>query len=363
MRSDAIVVDPYPEMNLSLQGINGVPDTLISGQSVSVTYTITNHAAFQTYYPAWTERYYFSTDSVFQPQSDMLIGQFAYSGGRIQANADTPWTGQLLIPDGITGDYYLMIETDAEDINEDADRANNANTVRVAGEAIRIHIKLALYPDLQTTIFTYPVEIISGQYFNIVKTVTNDGPGAASPRVDKIFVSTDNTIGTGDHTLAASSKYTLAADSTQTDTLAVFIPASYSGNYYLLCSIDHGNLVYEHNAEHNNLLIATIIATPPPPADLTVRNVIVQDSVIAGDSTVISWETKNQGANPANGVFREIVYFSQDTSWQVTDEVIGIWDGNVALSPGALTMNTLTLPVNNVTNGDYHHDRSYLCPQ
>jgi hypothetical protein len=354
LRSNAMVVLAYPEIDLSIQSINGIPDTVTSGQTLAATYSIVNHTNFQTYYPSWTERYYFSTDSLFDAGTDMLLGGFIYEGGRISALDDKNTSGQLLIPNGITGDYYLFIETDAIDINNDPVRSNNSNTVRVAGSAHRIHVKLALYPDLQMSAFSSPVEIVSGQFFTITRTVVNAGAGNSGPRVDKLFVSTDNSIGTGDLTMASSSRPGLASGLSQTDTLSVFVPANYSGNYYLIHSIDHGNVVYEHLGENNNVLLASIIATPSPPADLIVRNVVVQDSVLAGDSTVIMWETKNQGANPAYGNFREIVYLSTDTSWQVTDEVIGVLDAGIALSPNAAVTKSVTLPVNNITNGDYH---------
>jgi len=353
-RSDAITVNAYPDIDLALSNISGVPDTLTSGQHVPVTYKVKNLSPTVTYYSSWTERYYFSTDSSFNAATDMLLGAFTYQGGSIGGGNEKIVSSTLNIPDGISGDYYLFIETDAEDINNDPSRSNNNNTVRVAGMAHLIHVKLGLYPDLQITTFNCPVEIVSGQYFTITKTVTNAGLGSAGSRVDKIFVSTNNIIDNGDLTLASSTKPALGVGNQQTDALSVFVPANYSGNYYVICSVDHGDVIYEHNGENNNILLATIIATPPPPADLVVNNILVPDSILAGESAFITWETKNQGANPATGPMREVVYLSPDTTWNITDEVIGIWDGNIALSPGSATTKSVSYPYNNVTNADYH---------
>ncbi len=354
LRSAAITVNAYPDIDLALTNISGAPDTLTSGQHLPISYTVKNLSTTGTFYTTWTERYYFSIDSFFNAGTDMLLGSYNYPSGSIVGLNEKQVSATLNIPDGISGDYYLFIETDAENINHDPSRSNNSNTVRVTGAAHRLHVKLGLYPDLQFTVFNCPVEVVSGQYFNITKIITNAGNGSAGARVDKIFVSTNNIIDAGDLTLSSSSKPLLSAGNQQTDVLSVFVPANYSGNYYIICSIDHGDLVYEHNGENNNILLASIIATPPPPADLIVRNILVPDSILAGETGMITWETKNQGANPATGLYREIVYLSPDTTWNLTDEVIGIWDGNIALSPGSATTKSVSFPYNNVTNADYH---------
>lgn len=353
-RSELVVLEAYPDIDISLSAFAGLPDTLTSGQTYNVQYEVSNVADFPTYFSAWTDRYYFSVDSIFNAGSDMLLGSIAYSGGSIAEGGTKMASALWKLPDGITGDYYAFIETDSEDLNEDTDRSNNANTIRNVGQAKRLHVKLALYPDLQPTSFNCPVEVVSGQYFTIKTTVTNQGTGSAKARGDKIFVSANNVIENGDYTLASLSKGVLAAQMTQSDSLTVFVPASYSGNYFVIYSVDHGNLVYEHTQESNNIVLTSIVATPPPPADLIISNVLVPDSVLAGQTASITWNTKNTGTNPASGIFREIVYLSPDTSWNLTDEVLGIWDGSVSLGPGAMTTKTVSLPYNNVTNADYH---------
>src|SRR5690606_30225150 len=78
------------------------------------------------------------------------------------------------------------------------------------------------------------------------------------------------------------------------------------------------------------------------------------DSVLAGDTAMLVWETRNIGANPASGIFREVIYLSTDTIWQVDDEVIGMLDNPIYLSPGMSMTRSAALPVRNVTNGQYH---------
>ncbi len=354
LRSDLVVLLAYPDIDIAVDTLYGLPDTLTSGESYVVHYTVTNLSDAPTYYAGWTDRFYFSTDSLFSEDDDLLISAEAYSAGHIGPGASKNITVNLSVPDGLTGDFYVFVEADSWDVNEDIDRSNNVNAIRVSGVATKIHTKLALYPDLQPTSFSLPVEIVSGQYFTITSSVKNFGAGMAGQRTDKIFISTNNVIDHGDVSISSLTKAPLGSMQTQNDTVSVFVPANYSGNYFIIYSVDHGNGVYEHNQEGNNIFLSSIVATPPPPADLIVRNVLVPDSVLAGETASITWETKNTGTNPASGVFREIVYLSSDTTWQLTDEVIGIWDGSVNLGPGAHTTKTVPFAYNNVTNDDYH---------
>lgn len=354
LRSDQFVVLSYPEIDLKLVAIGGIPDSINSGQALNVNYNIHNLTNAHTYYTAWSEKWYLSTDSIFNTGSDMLIEIFTYTGGVILANTSKPVTALLHVPNGITGDYYVFIETDYQDLNNDPDRNNNVNTVRVAGAAKLIHVRLSPYPDLSIENLAYPVEVVSGQYFDIITSVKNIGESIAGSRTDKIFISTNNTIENGDLALATVMKGPLNVGMQHQDTVSVFVPASYSGNYFILYSIDHGDVIYEYEREENNMLISSVIATPPPPADLIVKNILVPDSVLAGQSASITWQTENQGANPAYGQFREIIYLSPDTTWNISDEVIGIWDGNIQLSAGNTVTKTVSTAYNNVTNADYH---------
>ncbi len=184
--------------------------------------------------------------------------------------------------------------------------------------------------------------------------MTNAGPGSGTGRIDNLYASTNNVIDQGDHLLVTRVKPALSAGGSQADTLSVFVPANYSGNYFLIWSIDHYNQVYEYQGETNNRFLTSLVATPPPPSDLIVRNILVPDSILAGDTAMLVWETRNIGTNPASGIFREVIYLSTDTIWQVGDEVIGKLDNPIYLSPGMSMTRSAALPVRNVTNGQYH---------
>ena len=103
LRSDTFALLAYPGIDLELDQIEGVPDTLISGQTLSVDYDVTNLSGYTSYYSSWTEKYYFSSDSLFNPSTDMALGVFAYPNGALaastsradaQAGSDSPWVSR-----------------------------------------------------------------------------------------------------------------------------------------------------------------------------------------------------------------------------------------------------------------------------
>lgn len=354
LRSDQIVLLAYPEIDLAISSVYGMEDTIYSGQVLTLAYTIQNLSDAPTYFTTWTEKAYLSTDSILNSTSDLAIGVFTYSGGKIGEASSKEVSGNVQIPHGITGDFYVFVVTDHLNVNQDLVLSNNQNTKRISGEAVKVHIQLSPYPDLRPANFVSPVEVLAGQYFTIIGSVENIGTGNSGQRTDRIYLSTNNIIENGDHQLVSKVKSGLAAESIGIDTFQVFVPAQYFGNYYLIYSIDYGNVIFENGLESNNTLLASLNVIAPPPADLIVKNILVPDSVLAGQSATISWITENTGANPANGQFRELVYLSSDTIWQVEDEVIGIVDGTISLGAGSSVNRNLNVPYNRVTNGDYH---------
>ena len=134
----------------------------------------------------------------------------------------------------------------------------------------------------------------------------------------------------------------------------MFIPAQYTGKLYIIARTDPTNKVYEHNGENNNVTIREIEATLPLPADLIINQVTLPLEAIAGDVIEISWNTHNQGSNPAYGVYREIVYLSADSLWSADDLVFGIKDTTGYIPPLSTVSSTMSGPVKDVVEGLYY---------
>ncbi|NJO93385.1 MAG: APHP domain-containing protein, partial [Hydrococcus sp. RM1_1_31] len=123
------------------------PSKIISGSTIPLTWTITNTGTAPTL-NSWSDRIYLSTDSTFDAR-DTLLGQFIHNsplaiGAIAQGNIN--WN----IPLELSGNYHLLIVTDAEK----AVKELNAEDNNITASAIRI--ELAPYADLAVSSVTAP---------------------------------------------------------------------------------------------------------------------------------------------------------------------------------------------------------------
>jgi hypothetical protein len=136
--------------------------------------------------------------------------------------------------------------------------------------------------------------------------------------------------------------------------IEVTIPASESGNYYLIANIDALNTVYEHTGEMNNTTLRVIEVSTPLPSDLVIQDITVPLQATAGEVIEISWSTRNIGTNPAYGALREVIYLSADTLWSTEDAVFGVKDTSAYIPPLSIVGNTFTEQAGDVIEGEYY---------
>ncbi len=356
-RSDSFFVRCPGPPDLEVTTFTG-PDTATSGLDITVDWAVINNSNptdFWNYY-YWYDGIYLSTDSIWDP-SDVFVTDWTLYGplglGEYYAETQT-----LTLPDGISGDYYLLMVADHTSLIKDLNPANNALAMRDGmNQAQQIHIQLREPTDLLPISFISPTTGTSGQPISPVWQVKNNGTGTtiAGGWEDHIYLSTDGVIDSLD-VLLGSKSHTgdLLPGETYLDTLEVFLPISATGNYLLLFKTDFPNEEYEHLAEGNNEASALITISQPPPADLIVNGFTLPDSAMAGDSVSLSWTVENEGSYAANGKMKELIYLSADSLWDVGDVLVGENWPTVNLAPGASTMHTYHGPLPGVDLDDYH---------
>jgi hypothetical protein len=64
-----------------------------------------------------------------------------------------------------------------------------------------------------------------------------------------------------------------------------------------------------------------------------------------GDMISVSYTVRNQGANPAKGFLTDAIYLSKDTTWDVSDPLLGTVYRNISIVPGGLQKNTFQVRV------------------
>ena len=357
-RSTEVCVFEPPVIDLALDTILFDTSALKSGQQRSVSWTTAVVNGQQSIIPEWGDVFYLSTDQVLDTSFDIRLDAFVTDGNAANFGPGNPVTseGMLKFPNGLSGDFYLFALVDETLLHNDTARSNNSGMLRNdLGQPLLMTIELSRSPDLTVNSFIAPTEIIAGQPFEIELAVKNigDGPAIGTWR-DRIYLSTDEVINVGDLLLIDEQRVTLDSSEVRTDTFSVTIPVSYNGNYVLIAAVDQGKSIYEYNGENNNQALRSVVLTVPPPSDLQVTDVVVPLEGVAGDSALVSWTTENVGSYPASGSFREIVYLSLDTAWDVQDALFGIVDKIGYLPPSSSELTELKAPLTNVFSDEYY---------
>jgi hypothetical protein len=92
-------------------------------------------------------------------------------------------------------------------------------------------------------------------------------------------------------------------------------------------------------------------------ADLQVVSVTNPLNALNGDRITLSWEVKNDGTDPAAGIWWDYVYLSADTQWDLGDAIAArvLYDtgSRGVLNPGATYTQSVTVEVPGLLPGNY----------
>ncbi|MBI5020006.1 MAG: T9SS type A sorting domain-containing protein [Ignavibacteriales bacterium] len=330
-RSSAVSVQPYPPIDLQVGNI-AIPSSGFSGLPVSMQYTIQNIGTGKTLAPKWDDAVYLSEDSILNVGVDSILTVVRRMGA-LDIGESYSRDISVRLPDGVSGNYYILVRNDTGNAVNDSNILNNLRF-----SSSMISIALSPPPDLHVASFTTPSEGRSGQPITVRWTIQNSGSGQTlvSSWNDAIYLSTDIYLDPVDTRLATKSHNEgLTAGQSYNDSLEVVLPNYASGDLFLLIQTDSKKEVFEQSGESNNILSRPITVNIAAPSDLIISNIMVPDSAISGDEVTISWTIRNQGSNPATGWINDVVYLSSDSTWEVTDPVFGIYIRNINLAPGA----------------------------
>jgi subtilase family serine protease len=330
------------------------PPAAFSGQPVSISWQVLNQGLGNTGSSQWSDNVYLSLDTIYQSGTDLLLGgagnvSFLNNGQSYQQ------TAVFTLPQGISGDYYVIVRTDH--YNSVLETNNNNNQARSAGLMV---VNLTPPPDLQVSAMITPNNVFSGQTVGITWTVTNQGTGGSQTGnwFDRVYLSTDPAGPTNPAVLGTFSHAGLLdPDSSYTAANNVVIPQGIFGTYYIYVTTDIYDNVFESALENNNTLRSnpiTVILTPPP--DLLVTSMTVPDTVSNKESVQISWTVQNQGGSATlTGSWSDRIYLSHLPSFDVDSAIIlGTASHSGVLGVGGMYTNQkgVIIPAN--INGPYY---------
>jgi large repetitive protein len=385
----------FYEPDLVISGLQLDPQAGTSGQAVQVTFTVTNEGTRETRTNRWFDRVFLSRDASLD-RFDTMIGQWQHDG-ILGIGESYEATVSAKLPDGIGGDFYLLVITDspagpgqeASDIGfgnkgvvfEDPyglpslDKVFESQRLLARGRVLEyqdegnntasamLPVTLAATPDLQVTQVAAPDRVRAGQPFDVTYVVQNLGGGTPPTQDnwdDLIYLSRDGFLDLrADRFLGQYRREGgLAAGGSYSVTRTFQAPSGFDDEteeYYVFVVTDPVRnspigRVFELGAETNNdrRSPAPVIFELPPPTDLQVARVDVPAAARSGEPVSVSWTVTNASlTEAASGQWSDTLYLSADATWDIHDVPLGRRSFSGTLLPGqeyTLTLDTLLPP-------------------
>ncbi|MET0465390.1 MAG: CARDB domain-containing protein [Chitinophagaceae bacterium] len=283
------------------------------------------------------DQVWLSPSNNFNDAAKKLLAS-VYSQNAIDTGSSLLLQQNVTIPQGLSGNYFLFVRTDASNTFSEENEDNNVST------PFALHINLTASPDLHIDTVIVKAEIINpGQSVAIHYKVTNAGTGDITGKTwqDRIYVSKSPEWNTGTaylvktieriQTLPAAQSYEVN-DSVSLSMSVLMSFQGFATNCYFFVFTDAGDKIYEHNAENNNIKRSgSTTALQQWPSDLVMDTATMNtaDTVTSGSFATINWNVTNNGFTTSyyGNFWYDGVYISADTVWDdsdifITDKVI-----------------------------------------
>ncbi|MCA1746636.1 MAG: hypothetical protein LC655_02995, partial [Bacteroidales bacterium] len=272
-------------------------------------------------------------------------------------NGDTLQPGQSMsvsttfrIPNGLSGQHYLYIHTNAAEPVCEFDPENNSYTIPLA-------IELSPSPDFVVNDLSITDETNAESYVNLSYTTLNQGDGnAAGPWRDSVYLSQSPDFDPESSILFFGYIHsdTLQSGQSKTTDVEVRIPSIEAGDWYIYVQTNAGESIYEHEASDNNVFQSgpwqikqRLIS------DIEVSYLTVAGSADTGQEISVSYNVTNTGLAPPNAFnWDEIIYLSDDPTLSENSIRLmrRIYTGEEFI-PGAIVERTGSVRIPNGTAG------------
>ncbi|AFY47683.1 CARDB domain-containing protein,putative collagen-binding protein,Calx-beta domain-containing protein,subtilase family protease [Nostoc sp. PCC 7524] len=292
------------------------PTTAITGQSIDLTWVVTNQGAAPTSIDnSWYDYIYFSRNDILGDDDDVYITNIWSSDyASLPLNPAENYTVEqsVFLPSEALGSGYLLFATDRWEYQGESHETDN-----VFAQAIDIAA-----PDLIVSAATAPPSGVVGEIISVSWTVRNQGTVTASRDwQDRIYISDDETLDGSDTFITSqsiTSQTPLAADASYSITQDITLPNTTLGNRYLLFVADGNNAQGETDETNNVQAVAIELSAP----DLVVSTATAPASGVVGEIISVSWTVRNQGAVTAFRDWQDRIYISDDETFDGSDTFI-----------------------------------------
>jgi hypothetical protein len=342
---------------LPVSGSFNAPSAAQSEQTIAVQWRVRNNSRAVIMNSSWTDKVYLSTNNTLEPGTDIQVGSIA-SSQLLGKGAEYSRQISIKIPEATpTGNYYLLIVTDAENTVFEKNETNNLITRQIS-------ITLAPWADLQVSTVSAPAADTIGTSINIQYTVSNSGSGNIVNKkwTDAAYLSPSNNPAETNLVLLGtlSQDRTLNAAQTYTQSGSFIIPSIAAGQYYVLVKTDTENSVFENTQENNNTRftaattnIRLVVVAPPVPIDISVSTgKVLSTTVTAGQAANIEWTVKNNSASATvvSG-WRDAVYLNNSPIINQNATLLATVNINGTLAAGATYTRTASVNIPQTASG------------
>ncbi len=351
-RTINISLPPLPDLVVtSIQ----TRDLVVAGQTVPVTWIVKNQGTSPAAGP-WTDRVMLSDNPTIG--NDITLSNFPVTT-TILPDGSIERTQEVPIPAGISGVYYFVIATDANNQVDEFHRENN----NVAIDETPITIDSRPSPNLVVdSVTSLTSNLFSGQPATVEWVVRNVGNASTNSSAweDRVFLSNDAFYSTDDVFFGRvlNPSY-LNSGEVYRSSLTANLPEDAVGGRYFIVVTDFANNVAETAGENDNSRASALAQiTLTPPADLFVTTVAAPRDAFEGEPINISWTVRNQGSGPTRvNQWTDQVYLSLNgRDIDASDSLVATVTHNGTLAVGEdyrLINYSVMLPENRVDDTAY----------
>ncbi|WP_294533083.1 CARDB domain-containing protein, partial [uncultured Rhodoblastus sp.] len=299
----------HPELTTS--GVTA-PTAGVSGQSVAVSWTLTNSGDPTPTLVHWYDEVYLSTSPTLGGGTTIALGYLDH-GAVLASGGTATYTQNFTLPSGISGSYYVIVSADNGDALNEPSRSGN-----IADSASPIQISLPPAGDspnstlLSVGAISVPQTASTGQPVSVSYTVNNLGSGASGESwVDRLYLSTTGVwnvsaplLGTVNHSGG------IAGNSSYTATLATTLPGVAAGNYYVIVRSDVYNAQPETDQSNKTRAssdeiavgVPTLTLGTPATGSLSAGGAVYYQFTV-GAGQVVDLSMTGSASNAANDIY------------------------------------------------------------
>jgi hypothetical protein len=245
------------------------------------------------------------TDKVFLSKAGTLSGAIALTptpvahSGILAAAGKANAQAKVTLPEGVTGSYRFLVQTNAGgDVVEGAGSNNNVTA------SAPFTITQAPYADLTVHDVKATPSLLVGDRVDLTVSwsVTNNGtgPGKVDHWNDRVVLSASGAFGSGNNIVLTPDvphQGLMPAGTSYDQSAILHLPTNTSGRFHVLVKTNADGTVFEGPGPFQEVAGAdhTIDVTPKPFVQLVVNPVMADPTGKSGQPLTVSWKVTNTG--------------------------------------------------------------------